>query len=253
MLRVAAATMQTSFVATYRTEAKAEGLNRLIQRLQEKGVPKRGRFASLIPLFSQPMLRPLVLAFAVVFLVSVAATGTTMASSNAVPGDPLYWVKTTKETVSLNLVPRSDIEKAEAHAILANERAEEVRTLILRGRYDAAERHVRKIRIQLSEAAGYAGVVIMNRSIDGQPYIIRINRDEQRLAHLRELLERQRRDFDIYMQDVLQQAPSVHQQKVEQLMRQPQLDFRIMIRAIEGSGFPGQRQFWRNVPANPIQ
>ena len=102
LLRVAVMTIGVASSTVYTSDAKARGLNRLIQTVQENGVPKRRRFA--IPTFSQPLLRPLVVAFVAVFLVSVAATGTTMASSNSVPGDPLYWVKTTKESVSLHLM-----------------------------------------------------------------------------------------------------------------------------------------------------
>ncbi|MCI0441502.1 MAG: DUF5667 domain-containing protein [Chloroflexi bacterium] len=255
LLRVAATTMRAASYTTYeplRSEslrrAKAQGLSRLMRTIQEKGVPKRSRFAFAFPFFSQPMLRPLAIAFAAVFLVSVAATGTTVASSDAVPGEPLYWVKTTREAVSLNLMPRSDMEKAEIHAALANERAGEMRALVLRGRYDDAERHARTVTIHLSQSADYAGIVIIHRSVDTQPPRARFSRNDRQVAHLREMLERDSLEMRALMQDVMRQAPPGQQRRIEQVMYQSDLGFRIMIGALEGGNSPEMRQFWTNVP-----
>ena len=47
-------------------------------------------------------------------LVPLLKTAATMASSESVPGDTLYWVKRTKESISL-MIPQSDMSRAERH------------------------------------------------------------------------------------------------------------------------------------------
>ena len=79
------------------------------------------------------MANSIVLGFALVLMTAVAAGGTTIASADSVPGDPLYWVKTTKESITLRM-NSSDMAKAQTHARLAGERGDEMRKLISNGR-----------------------------------------------------------------------------------------------------------------------
>ena len=87
------------------------------------------------------------------------------AAADSVPGDSLYWVKRTKESVMLGL-SRSDEGKAKMHAELAGERGEEMGRLIEQGRISAAERHLDAVQGHLKATADYVGVVVTFNRIE---------------------------------------------------------------------------------------
>jgi hypothetical protein len=62
---------------------------------------------------------------AILLILLLAGSGTVMASSDSLPGQPLYPVKTTMEKVQLKLTP-SDLDKAKLHAKFAERRVEEM-------------------------------------------------------------------------------------------------------------------------------
>jgi len=62
---------------------------------------------------------------AIVLVLLLVGSGTVLASSNSLPGQPLYPVKTTVEKVRLKLTP-SDADKAKLHAKFAERRVKEM-------------------------------------------------------------------------------------------------------------------------------
>ena len=115
LLQTAMATEQVASEATDRAEAKARGLSRLMEALNDRGVPRK-RGVSFF--FLRPLARPVAMGLGALLLVGFAAGGTAVASSNSVPGDTLYWVKTARENISLRFPP-SDMERAQAHGVPA--------------------------------------------------------------------------------------------------------------------------------------
>ena len=244
LLRVAEATMQAARSASYSPEAKARGLTRLRQALAESGVPDRPR----VPLFLRPAVKPLALGLAVVMLTAVAAGGTAVASSNSVPGEPLYWVKTTRENISLKL-PRSDAEKARVHARLASERGQEMRQLIARGKDHEAERLVRRIRGHLNESALHAGIFLPANPIE-MPVQARRFRMRPDTLRLVTSLERDGGALRADMAKLLGTVPATRKHRVQLIMRRSELGYRILIDAFNTDDSP-RRPFWRIDPGAP--
>ncbi|MCH7745723.1 MAG: hypothetical protein IIC84_06590, partial [Chloroflexi bacterium] len=158
LLRLAAATTQAAHSTSYSAEAKARGLDRLTQALAEGGASRRRRAPVF---FRMPFAKPILIAFVAVMITAMAAGGTTVASSNSVPGEPLYWVKTTKENISLRFLRRSDTGKSQAHVRLASVRGQEMQQLMARGNFQGAEKLARRMREHLNRSASYAGVVVL--------------------------------------------------------------------------------------------
>ena len=112
LLEVAATTIQAASSVPVRPEAKSRGLNRLGEALVQSGVP-RGRRSGWQG-WRRRVVSPLVIALVAAMLATGTAFGATVASSDSVSGDSLYWVKTTGENLSL-MMPRSDRARANEH------------------------------------------------------------------------------------------------------------------------------------------
>ena len=246
LLRVARATMRVAQSASYRPEAKAQGLGRLLHVLSQQGVPKRRRFS--FPLW-RPVARPVVVALAAVVVTLLAAGGTTLASSNSVPGEPLYWVKTTKESVSLLLIPRSDMDKAQVQARLASVRGQELRQLISRGRLQQAEGLVSRINHHLNESAAYARINLPTDPIE-MPVELPPPAMTWQTQQFRADLERDGTALREGFLKLMENVPPGHRHQVQQFMRQSELGYRILIDATYSGGIPG-RPFWKADPLLP--
>jgi len=168
LLTVAGGTMRAAASVRYRTDAKARGLARLNASAAERRVRKKSRFAWLaaraprVPRFAAAGLIAAV-------MVTGTAFGANVAAANSLPGDPLYWVKTTREDISMRM-PKSDVEKAKAHVDLARTRSSEMTQLIDRGRMDDAEQAAVIMVFHLSESAVIVGINIPANHTE-MPYI----------------------------------------------------------------------------------
>ena len=163
LLRSAAAVRQTARATPHLARARARGYERLAQALAQgtgAPVPNPTLWERLGNLLRTPVARPVLAAFAAILVVLFAAGGTTVAARSSVPGEPLYWVKTTQENISLRM-QRTDMDRSEQHARLANERSDEMHTLIERGNLNEAENLIRRLRGHITQSAHYAGVVVV--------------------------------------------------------------------------------------------
>ena len=230
-----AAAMQGVSTPPNTAEAKARGFVRFSQANADRTARKRRAFPALL----RPMAKPLTIAFAAVAVTAVAAGGTTVASSNSVPGEPLYWVKTTKESISLRIIPRSDISTAKVHARLAEERGKEIRKLIEMGRIGAAEDLAFRMRQHLNSSATSVGVVVPEHRGEMRPPRIRNARE------LRSSLEQGGSRLRAALSRLMQDVPPEHRPRVQRVMRQSELRYRMLIEALYAGDAPERTPFGR--------
>jgi hypothetical protein len=187
--------------------------------------------------------KPIALGLVAASLMVLAAGGATLASANSVPGEPLYWIKTTKENISMKL-PRSDISRAQAHARRANVRGHEMRRLIAKGNIQGAELLAARMRRHLNESAMYAGVLIPVDHIEmpARPMRLKVGR---RSLELRAILEDDGRLLRVELIRLAREAPPGQQRKIRRLLRGSDLRYRVLIEAIEPRESPGSLPFWR--------
>ena len=230
-----AAAMQAVSTPPDTAEAKARGF----VRFSQADADRRARKRRAVPALLRPIARPLIVAFAVVAVTAVAAGGTTVASSNSVPGEPLYWVKTAKESISLRIMPRSDISTAKVHARLAEERGKEMRTLIEMGRIGAAEDLAVRMQQHLNASATSIGVVVPELRGEMRPPRIHNARE------LRSSLERGGSRLRASLSSLMQEVPAEHRPRVQRVMRQSELRYRMLIEALYASDAPERTPFGR--------
>lgn len=245
LLRLAMSTTHVTRSVVYSPGAKERGLNRLTQALAEGGASGKSR----APLFFRmPFAKPILIAFVAVMITAMAAGGTTVASSNSVPGEPLYWVKTTKENLSLRFFRRSDTGKSQAYARLASVRGQEMQKLMARGKFQEAEKLARRMREHLNRSASYAGVVVLVNPIEMPRNMPEQVRRGPSIRELKALLERNERLLSERLSTMLQNAPPYQRQRVQTIMGQSELWYRIFIEALEDGGPQRGRPFYRVIP-----
>ena len=244
LLIAAAATMRAAATPSYRPEARARGLDRLTQALAQEGAPRRRGVPALLRRLA---VRPVAVGFAAALLAVVAAGGTTVASSDSVPGEPLYWVKTTKENLSLK-IPRSDMSKARAHAHLASVRSGEMRRLIARGRFKAAEQSGRRLTRHLNASAVYARVAVLPNPNE-MPVLPVVLRSTRNSLELRTELERDDRLMRSQMVELMGKISPGQRHRVRLLRRRSELGYRILIDALYADESAGPSPFWRTQPS----
>ena len=252
LLATAAAASRAAGAAVVRPEARAAGLARLNRAIAERGMDsglrrndggarRRPRF----PFLSWPLAKPAVLGFALVLLFAVAAGGTTMASEDAVPGDTLYWVKTTKETITLRM-SGSDMARAQTHARLAGERGEEIHKLIVIGRTGEAEELVERMERHLEECAFLAGVTLPDVQAE-MPHSYTLVRTTS-IVEIRASLEHDGVVIRERMLQVWAEVPPSEKPMVQHMLWRILLRYQLFIRALDDDA-PTGRPFWIVQPA----
>ncbi len=241
LLQLATATTQAAHSTSYSSEAKARGLARLTQALAEGKTSKKRRAPLL---FNMPFAKPILIAFVAVMITAMAAGGTTVASSNSVPGEPLYWVKTTKESISLRFFRRSDAGKSQAHVRLASVRGQEMQRLMAKGNFQEAEKLTLRIREHLNRSASYAGVVVLAGPAEMPGQV----RRGPNITELKRLLERNEKLLSERLSTMLQNVPPYQRQRVRTIVGQSDLWYRVFIEALEDGGPQKRRHFFIVVP-----
>ena len=239
------ATTQASRAAMPSVAGKARGMERM-QAALAKGRHRRGRRLQLPRIFWRPITTPIAVAFAVVFLAIVAAGGTTVASADSIPGEPLYPVKSIRESVE-ERIARSDEHKAQVHAKLARERGREMRELIVRGRIYEAEVVAFRLHKHLNKSANHMGVVVSSHFVEMPRVPVHPSHSadalRQRLSHDEAYVKGQ-------LTAVVKQVPEPHKHRVWRLMYQSDLGYRVVIVALDGRGEPTVMGYYRIAPAN---
>ena len=244
LLQTAMATEQVASEATYGADARARGLGRLMEALSERGVPRE---RSGLFYFLRPVARPVALGLGALLLVGFAAGGTAVASSDSVPGDTLYWVKTAKENISLRF-PQSDMERAQAHAVLANERGQEMRSLLAKGNFVRAERVALRIGSHLNKSANYSGVFVTGNPNETVVRPMSRRRMPRAMA-LQAMLQRDGGALHAELAQMIDEMPPARQRLAQQMMRRSDLRYFILINALSADRSSQRLPFWRIDPS----
>lgn len=236
LLRVASATLRVSRAMAPDASAKARGLARVNEAAAARARRPRRRFA-LPRLFARPLSAPVLAAFGLVFLAIVAAGGTTVAASDSVPGERLYWVKGARESMEAWMAHNHE-RKAHVHARHARERGREMGLLISRGRVQDAERVVVRMQRHLAESANYVGVALPTHSAELP--LRYIDRRQLPVANaLRQTLAHDEAYVRAHLSALLALAPERDAPRVWRLIHRSDLGYKIVIVALEEhSGTP---------------
>ena len=234
LLETAASTMHVASSAKYRPEAKARGLARLTTAMAQQPVPRPQRAGWL---FARPrLLRPIAISLVSAVLATGAALGTAAAVADSVPGEALYWVKTTTENISL-MIPQSEMSKAQKHASLARTRSDETERLMSKGKYAEAERHWVKVRVHLGHSAVLVGVRMSTNQME-MPFRRALPRFSKDIPELRRHLRRDNQVIMARFEQHLRSMPPSERQRIRRFMMRQELMYRALIAALESNWPP---------------
>ena len=247
MLRSASAVRQTARATPHLARARSRGYERLAQALAQRGAAPTSApslWERLGAMLRTPLARPILAAFAAVLVVLFAAGGTSVAARDSVPGEPLYWVKTTQENLSLRM-QRDDMGRSEQHARMANERSNEVHTLIERGNLNEAENLVRRLREHITQSAHYAGVVVVVNPVEMPNTVVVHLSARPQLTPLRTLMDISEQHRHSRRPATLQSAPSDQRLRAQIAIGRCELWYGVFHTALNGDG--GGRLLFRAV------
>ncbi len=239
LLQVAATTMSAAKSVVPDPGIKGRGLNRLTSTIAAAGVP---RLRWQQRLYALPRAyRVAAAGLTLAILGSILVIGTSIAAADSVPGDSLYWVKTTRENITL-MMPKSNAEKAEAHVKLASVRTEEMRQLVEDNRLDDAEQVWSRIQGHLQRSASYAGIDVTAATIEMPVYQVVPLKQKDALQLKRRLVE----DIDslkvqLVSDDNWPQLGPDDLARVKLLRRRVEMRYRWFIGALERYDSPGWR------------
>ena len=247
LLEAAAAAIKAVSAASPRPEARARGLSRLTTALADRGVPKPPRFAWLH--WGPRYAMPVAIGVMAMLFTTGAAVGTGAAASDSVPGDPLYWVKTARENISL-MVPRSDVEQAKAHIHLARVRGEEMGELMVKGKAAEAEKVEGRLNDHLSSSAMLVG---LNASINPMetPYRPAVLSQPGQAEAIMAQLEQDSEFLRARLAEMVYRLPPGQRQRMGVLIRRSELGFRTLVYVLEVRSAPASGPFWRTEPQRP--
>ncbi|MDA1189005.1 MAG: DUF5667 domain-containing protein [Chloroflexi bacterium] len=224
------------------TSAKSRGLYRLNQAITESATAEKPR-PSRINIWRSRAAKPVGIGLAAMFLLVGLTSIAAVQSSDTVPGDEAYWIKTTKEKVLL-WFPKSDADRAQMHARLAGERGNEMQVLMESGRFVEAERMLARVRYHLAESARQAGVVVSVNSIE-MPRAPQRIRENQQLITLRITIQ-QNGDIVISRRtEIVRTMSPTQQQRAQQIMRDLDLAYRTMLASMDDDFSSLSSPFWR--------
>ena len=176
-----------------------------------------------------PIARPAMVGFMAIAIMVTGVGATTAASSNSVPGEPLYWVKTTKENVESKL-PRSDESKANYEAKLAQVRGDEISKLILRGEFTRADGAMIRMTVHLNRCAKHAGITVATNPVE-MPYRASPIMGSDNANRLGERLENDRKVFKMKAERVRLQLTPEQRERMQRYLRRADLGYRLFIDA----------------------
>ncbi len=235
LLHVALATIRASEEVRPNPDAKARNFMRFSEAVQarsERPAPK----PSWLSFRWIPLARPAAVGLAFIFVFVLSAGVATAASSDSVPGEPLYWVKATKENVEGRL-PRSDDSRANYEAGLAQARGKELGKLIERGQFTRADVTMRRMNDHLVRFTRYAGVTVSVNPVEmpsNPPVLIGQIKAEQ----LVQRLEQDREVFRAKLRHILPRLNPQDRRRAEQVFRRTELGYWLLIHAMNTNSRP---------------
>ena len=245
LLQSASAVRQTARATPHRALARARGYERLARALAQRAAapaPSPSLWERLGAMLRTPVARPLLAAFAAILVVLFVAGGTSAAARDSVPGEPLYWVKTTQENLSLRM-QRDDMGRSEQHARMANERSDEMHTLIERGNLREAEALVIRFRRHINQSAHYAGIAVVVNPVEMPNTVIIHLAPTPQLSPLRALFDRSEEYRNIRRDLALQSAPSTERLRAQIMIGQCDFWYGVFNSALHGQDEEGRLIF----------
>jgi len=250
LLRIAAVTMQAVSAVEPNQVAKARGLRMLNEAVAERTAKKHSFFGWLTSWRLKPsrmlVAKPLLAGVAVLLVGSGLAFGADRAAADSVPGDPLYWVKTSRENISL-MMPKSDAARAQEHARLAKVRSDEMGRLVRMGDIPAAQRHSVTISLHLSRSAELVGVTMSTNPVE-MPARMGAEARDNDIAQLKLLLARDWQYTKSLLEQQISQLPLEQQSALRETMLRQDLNYRMIIAMLDMAGAPGLHPFWITQP-----
>ncbi len=245
LLLSASAVRQTARATPHLAVARARGYERFAQALAQRNTapaPSPSLWERLNSMLRTPMARPVMAAFAAIFVVLFVAGGTSVAARSSVPGEPLYWVKTTQENISLRM-QRTDMDRSQQHARMANERSSEMHTLIERGNLREAEALVIRFRRHINQSAHYAGIAVIVNPVEMPNTVIVQLVPAPQLTPLRALFDSSE-EYRLYRRDAaLQSAPSAERLRAKIMIGQCDFWYKVFQSALHGQDEEGRLIF----------
>ena len=243
LLEVSVSTIRAAEDLQPGPSAKRRNFQRFSRAISEAARRKEDRVPWWQPWKSRrfaPIARPALVGFMAIAIMLTGVGATTAAASNSVPGEPLYWVKTTRENVESRM-PRSDESRANYEAKLAQARGDEVNKLIQRGELARADKTVVRMTIHLKRCANYAGVTVAANPVE-MPFKPSPHMGRDNARKLGEKLEKDRRIFIMNAERVILELTPEERERVKRFLRQSDLGYRLFIDAAR-SDSPVRRPF----------
>ena len=256
LLYVAQATIRAAESAKPDAQAKARNFERFSQAIgamqqspQPAGTagatsaPRRSRWdwRDWMPWRWMPAARPVAIAMVGLLVLALGAGGASAASEDAVPGEALYWVKTTRESVERR-IPRSDDSRAIYETRLANARGDEICKLIERGHFTRADVMTDRMKSHLALSAYYAGVTATVNPIE-MPVKPTGQMGQSQADYLRVKLEGDREAYRAKVESILSDLSPDDRQRAERLIRRTELGYWLLIEAMQ-TGSPNSRYYY---------
>lgn len=245
LLEIAATTLESASAIRPDATARQRGLQRLNEAVAQRGARKGGlHFPRFV--WRSPVGKPLVAGALVLLVATGMALGADVAASDSVPGDSLYWVKTSKEKVMM-MLPKSDMSKAKDHARLALERGNEIGGLMDKGKYVEAERHWRQVNRNLSQSAQLVGVRLSTNTIE-MPSLGMSSASRADLDALTARLEQTWAASHAVLSVHLISASAEDRVMIVGLMQRNKLVYRTLIAHLKSGDSPSWPPFYRTEP-----
>ena len=229
LLEVAISTMRAAESAAPDPAAKARNFERFSQAAAvhaiRKPSPWRLRLRGL-----KFIARPVAIGAMCLALLVTGVGATTAASSEAVPGEALYWVKTTRENVESRMA-RSDESRANYEAKMAQVRGDEIQKLIERGHFTEANIAMGRMNSHLKKCARYAGISVTSNPVE-MPFKPPAYVGREQANKLGNRLENDRRVFVVRVESVIWALPPEKQGEAERMLRQTNLGYALLIDTI---------------------
>ena len=232
LLEVSVSTIQAAEELRPDPSARSRNFQRFSNAISEAGRRKEDRVPWWQPWQSgrfAPLARPALVGFMAIVIMLTGVGATTVAASNSVPGEPLYWVKTTRENVEGRL-PRSEESRANYEAKLAQVRGDEVNKLIQRGEFGEADKTMVRMTIHLKRCANYAGISVTANPVE-MPFKPSPHMGRDNARKLGEKLENDRRIFIMNAERVILELTPEERERVKRFLRQSDLGYRLFIDA----------------------
>ena len=239
LLHVALATINAAEEVRPDPQARARNFLRFSEAVQQRSAPTKRR-SSWLSFRWLPIARPVAVGLASILVFVMSAGVAAAASSESVPGEPLYWVKTTKETVEGRL-PRSDDGRANFEASLAHVRGRELSKQIERRQFTRADVTMKRMNDHLVRSARYAGVTVSVNPVE-MPFKTPALIGQTKSDRLVKRLEQDREIFRSKVRHVLPLLSPQDKRRAERVFRRTELGYWLLIHAMN-SNSPESRPY----------